>query len=488
MALAVAAGLSFGFELANFTLSIDEEYGLASGIGAGGWVAQDRYTMGLLKWAMRTERITPYWNTALAVIILYGAVLAWCFALGRMMKGQKPRTVKTALMIFGGLAISFPAHAYFMSFATYNVEVALGIFLSALAVDWMARATIEREGSWRELVKAAGVVVIVMGIYQSFLALIILGLLACWWLKQWSQDSEGKQWTLGKLTKMVGKWGAVLIVSVVIYFLINKFLHLFMPASNYYADNYWKWGNLTAGEFYWKVRNYLYDVLFNYDFWFGRIWAGAAWGLVVVGIIGMVKNWRAGWKQAVAMVGMLAMPFIFFVILGAMMPLRTNQAIAWLVGIAGLNLFLVSKNKWWRRVVAVGAAWLILIQSKEISTIFYFDHWRYTNDQRVAAQIAERVWQLDASGETPVYYVGKLTNKSALYKLTHETIGHTFLDATGEGVSRLPTFMKLEGYEFARATAPIGETAQRKIEQMPSWPAEGAVASESGIIIVKLAD
>src|SRR5262245_21884846 len=73
--------LCYGFKLANYSLSIDEEYLLKDGSLPGAWISQGRFGTGLIKWLLHTAHVVPFWSTFLSVALLTLSALVWCFIL-----------------------------------------------------------------------------------------------------------------------------------------------------------------------------------------------------------------------------------------------------------------------------------------------------------------------------------------------------------------------------------------------------------------------
>ncbi len=138
--IAVAVALSYGFDVANFSLSIDEEAQIRFDHSRV-WIHQGRFVTTWLKLLLGSTFPLAYFQPAAAILILAASTLIWCFVFVRVTEGKLDRS--PWLTVFAVTYATMPTNAYYLSFNTYNLELSCGLALSALSVlfsfEWIDR-------------------------------------------------------------------------------------------------------------------------------------------------------------------------------------------------------------------------------------------------------------------------------------------------------------------------------------------------------------
>lgn len=215
--MVIVAFLGWGFELANFTMTLDDEILLFSS-GKAAWIAQGRWTMCLLDYVFGTVSV-PVVPLAIT-LVLYA--LSFCIVFDL-------RRGKSKYILFP-IYMSFPTLFHSLSYSALNPGVGIGFFLMALA---------------SRLVFANGIAAIAIGIllgaiaigtYQIFLVYAAIAILAVW-LQRILDGEEEFSWPV--VSRHAIKSAAMLIGSAVLYKIIQIFFKwAFAIASDNYVSGF----------------------------------------------------------------------------------------------------------------------------------------------------------------------------------------------------------------------------------------------------------
>jgi hypothetical protein len=172
-----------------------------------------------------------------------------------------------------------------------------------------------------------------------------------------------------------------------------------------------------------------------------------------------------------------------------MMPSRTNHALSFFPVALVPIIFTLITNKIGQLLLTVIFVFLILFNTKDSSTISYFDYARYQYDRRVAADIASRINLLVNSDRPfPVFFSGKLTYQPPSLRLKFDSLLYSFFEMDGGNNSRIAALFRLEGYHLNLVPAADYGQAEILAASLPDYPASGSVALINDTIIIKLSD
>lgn len=125
----------YGYEITNFSLSIDEEWALLDGVSAN-YLRQGRWGIALLKHTLFPEGLIPFFSAAVSVVFLSctAVLLQRIFRL----KGD-------SRYVFCLLFIVFPQFAYQMEFLMQADCVAFGMLTSVFSYMLFKRFVTKRK-------------------------------------------------------------------------------------------------------------------------------------------------------------------------------------------------------------------------------------------------------------------------------------------------------------------------------------------------------
>ena len=162
-----------GAALTSSSLSLDEELHVVrpgiSGISIG------RPTMALVKTVTQDLMPLPFWNTALALILLLAAGIAFAFLLLRA--AHRPDDQRAAVTVFLVVFLTLPSTAYWLMWGEAVIAYAFGLLLAALAATFAWLWATEGWGRNAALASAA-TAFFVITTYQSQLFVALAGVLA----------------------------------------------------------------------------------------------------------------------------------------------------------------------------------------------------------------------------------------------------------------------------------------------------------------------
>lgn len=468
--------LSYGFKLTHFWLGIDEEVAFNGGSSVSSWFSQGRFGIAVIKQIFNTATILPFWNTFLSIVFLLLSCLVFIFILHKIFSAKKIKgSLETIILfVFGALYLSFPTNAVYISFSTYNFEVSVGSFFISLATlfayDWCFRS--KKTGFF---FLCLFFLVYAVGIYQSFILFFLASISSILIL---SPIKNNKRQLI-----MAVRLALLSILAITIYILIDHGVHLFIPSSSY-LDSFVYWGKVNSREIFVRFLNYYNVAIFNNkQLFFGQLF------LVSTIICLLVLSYRKLLRTPLFLM-MLVSPFLFTVALGSPTPIRTMQAVPYLIGFFWVFILVSIKNSKLRGFLIAIALFFIVYQTQQISLLFFSDYLRYQEDVTKANNFARRITSLNFGDQPPfpVVFTGYVQQKQELNHIKMETLGYSFFEWDNGNPYRMLDFMQVLGNDYLVPTAQQVALAQKLQVGMPSWPDERSVAKNGNLIIVKLSE
>ena len=485
------------YQLANFTLSIDDEFALMSRPAAV-WVGQGRFIPYLIEECLLNHQVMPVVPTLLFGL---GAMVGYLLLLRAWRLTGQWMAALACFPVF----CAFPLWAHLLAFQSNTPSAGLGLAASGY-VAWLFRALGEAPAGVSRLPGQGALLLagaVALGCYQSFV-LVVAAMLA---LTILVMALEAEERPAGVLRRDILRAGLLLLGIVLVYLAIQRLTLFLVTArpgsqdlSTDYILSYFQPGALLESPLA-VVGGALRQAVAVY---FGRAAAyGEAvplFGLFSVAVAALVvlAGWRCrGYRGAVlaaaAVVVILALPFAVNLMNRGIMPTRSLFAVP--VVLAGLGLIgLTAAPLQPRRVGAVlaGAVLVaILVVNGRYDTNRALGQ---IHDQQIAAALGERLAQLvdPARPDTvmSLHVSGGLPFVPPYPPVADTSIGASFFAWDNGNTARIVSYLRHLGYQV-RGRGLIGpEEVERRealFAEMPSWPAPGAVQRlDDHTVLIKL--
>ena len=474
VALALAIGIaSFGFDLFNFPISIDEELHAAKKEAETAWISFGRWGLYLLN-----AGLLPY--TIVPVVPL---ALAW-IAIGYALKiiAELWSAQRTDFLFAAPFLICFPTVFYMLTFNNVNFSIGIGIFLaSASAFLWL-------KGNRMDRTIAVAMLGMSIGIYQAMLFLII-PILGPFLLK-------GDLKLKSQIRVLLSAFLFCLLGLAFYYSVSNLFLAAFHMELRY-VDGYMQIDELLRDPM--RILSNSWHLIMRY---LGGVPSrhpvGWPMSTVVLLLASGAVLWAA-WKQgarvlaasAIGIAAMLASAFLLAPFTGGYLPARS--LIAAPMSFAAVALLGLKCSQGLFHFALKAMLCLALLQFCVVGNrLAYSDYVSNQADKRIAAEILSiaRQGNLGAAGEkVPFMLMGLHKPQLGRNVIQTETFGASFFSFGAGSTMRAVFFMKAIGMQNFEAVQP-----QRRAElfeavlSLPDWPAKGSISIIDGVVAIKFGD
>lgn len=471
--------VSFGFEIVNFTLSIDEEIVNYRGNDYAPWYIQGRIAIGLIKFLLLNTSYLPFLTSLLAAICFTVSALLWCHLFNSLLKGK---IQNVSLIIFIGFYLSFPTvNASFFSFNTYNLEITIGMLLIPVSLYFVHKATVENTNS--SLIISTILFAFTLSLYQAFAPVFIMGIFIVVWgyLYQFSENNR---------LKFIYKAFVVLISGSILYFIIKYIFEIFWPSSSY-VENFIRWGTLPNAVVMKDLYNGIKAILINWNF------ENVTISITIIALlfIGIITFFNKNLKNKLFLILLYAatplIPFTISIVTGGILPYRALLALPLMAGFIWLvfseSILQFKKYK----IILMGGAFVLLFsQIQIINAIFYGDNLRYEMDKNIGNLIATDVMFETSNEKKPIIFIGAYSHESNPRIVQYDTLGASFFEWDEGRNHRIHNFLKIQGYKFIEPTIEEVDKMIEEIdiENIPNWPLDGSIIEREDYIIVKLSN
>lgn len=222
-----AAILTYGYEITNWTISLDEE--LFSYIerqrSVKLWIGDGRWGIALLKAILPSYKVMPFWNAALSIVVLVIVTGMLCYTLQIEIKSKYAGLC--AAIIF----ITMPAHSFWLAFDTYTLEISIG-YLAAILSGYFYIVWLEADHHIKNILYSFLCLTFSIAVYQLFIAVYIC--LVCAGLIIYTfKISQREDNFLKQIFNYIFQSIINLIISLLIYGIINAILQHFIYKREY---------------------------------------------------------------------------------------------------------------------------------------------------------------------------------------------------------------------------------------------------------------
>jgi hypothetical protein len=484
----LVALFTFGYELFNFSLSIDEEIdSFRTASEAYAYIFVGRWGLYFLNLFFQPTSLIPYYPTIIALICLSASAAIFLI--------QNPGKLSSG-MIFSILYISNPIHSYYLTFNTSGMYFTMGLMLTTIAY-YIFKRTIENRNNY---LRNYSTIILLLGfsisLYQSHLVFFLI--FVAYFIFIESLCPEGLQWKF--LWRII--LGLLVVVSLsLIFYKIGDFItrFYFLPANlntSAYLDNFSKWGEFPSNQ----VLSNLY--LETKAFLTGTGPSCGILGLslksipiiVLLILINVFSLKRPVLKNTISVIVFFALilsPFLLMFYTGAKLPVRAMIPLTLMIALLWLTEYRQA-GAFIRRLMFLFAL-LILINNTWINTrFFYTTYTSWQTDRDIATRIIERIYLLDPpknQGKIKVAFSGNYAHQQNELFFKSETHGASFFEWNPGESYRISPFFKTTGVnEINTVSLNLLKDYKSEIEAMTSWPDYGSVKLFDDIVVVKFSD
>ncbi len=461
--------LIYGYELFNFSLSIDEELHTFGSDWPLQWLQQGRWSMALFSWSLPRISALPVVSTA-----LFGAGLLFTVA----HLAAHYRLQGLSALLFGVVLIASPIWPHIVEFNSLSHGIGIGLALCAIGVRLLSDR--------RRLVSAFGLAALVFagGIYQTLLLAAMVMVLGHYVVEVQVKTDSGFARTVRNLALIVG--------AGILAFWLQYIARRFANATVTYID------------IYWRVSDYLANPLaavkasarpaFRLLFGTNPVYLGYGFVLVVLPLAAFgyslfrrqaVQSTRPLTRILLLALALAVSLVPLFVSVGTV-PMRGMVAFPFVIAL-WVACFPVegSIERWAARIYLVAVT---VVATTISSQLFYSDHLARERDRLLAASLLERLQQLRPADEPlRVTFFGELQAAAREPVKRLEVFGTSFFEHEGGNIYRVTSYLKILGAYYLQ---PIDlsqiPAVAAKASALPSWPSTGSIALVDGIAVIKL--
>ncbi len=476
---ALAMTLTYGLAVTSRASTTDNIVHQITDQGAE-WVARGRYGLLLTDLVLGDALPTPFFDRALALVLLFLSAAVWGFLFARAAGGRSISNV--AQLLFLVTFTCLPLQAYWLQFSAQSAATGLGFLCAALSSVLAWRWVMEGGPRWMA-VAAFGLALFGGLVYQSQVLLPMAGVLIAQLISLLHQEARSgtPQHRLSDSIRLVAP--AIAALGVVAFVAVVGVDHdsyvadyfawrLDDPARNLFALAAMVVAYVVGLSFHggWVILPSVAASLFVLDVLLRRGMASRDWYPALLALI------IAGTQFAIAIA--IGQPLVA----RAMLVVPLVAASAWLL----FDLLLPPTRV---RSVAMAAVAIgfVLWSAVSVSRLYQVDEYVFRQDEEIASQIIVRLrdqgWggepvRMAIIGDREVPGIGVITSQ--------ETFGESLFN-TSSGM-RAGYLMQSLGYPIqsvlAQSLDPLGELSTT----MSSWPVEGSVVYTNGAVLVKFGE
>lgn len=474
--------LLYGYEIFNFSLSIDEElYG--SAYEADWWllaISQGRWAMGLL------GRVFPHFGDIpmLSTVLFCAGLGITAVVLARVLFRNH-----SAQWAFAGIFVSSPLWPHLVEFNITSWQIGIGCVLITLSLLFML--------SERPLGNICAVCLLVFatGIYESLFLFFIVLLCIRHLSVLLGTAPVGATEERQKFPWL--RYGAVAVCGMLGYLAVRHLLLAAFSLQLTYIQGFVRLSDFMTGpaaaiartlQRAWTLMSGSDPIFLSYGY---IVMLLPLLGLVIV-VVRLLGPGPLRTSErllgAALLIGSVMFALALLFVSAGTAP--TRGLTSWVPICAFLGGIAFSSGQFQRLLYAVLAAALFISIWVSVS-LFYTDHLARERDQVLATRIMSRVDNLPnlPAGRIPFVVVGAVPAKALGSFRKLEIFGDSFFDSSHEGGNpwRMAAYLRILGIDSLEPH-PLTDLDRHRstIEAMPVWPDAGSVAIVNGILVIKL--
>lgn len=468
--------LTYGYEVFSFNLTIDEE--VVGGLGtvqyATQWVAQGRWSMGMLTLAIPSP-VVPAVSTGIGVAL---SGFAWWHLSRRYLRMTATHSALTA-----ALAGTIPVLAFIFSFST----IAFGVGVANLLLIPYVRGLHFRSWHARLLGLLAGSTAI--GIYDTFLA--ALAALSLSLILRRPQMRSA----IVSLFMPIAAFGLSRVMGELVSFIAkapqDAYLSRYVDVAGLLADPLGR--SMVAYDNVMKTLS-----LSTERFGLNSPWLAMALLLLTLfAFIGVLVPKCPPRKKLIklgSLVLLILIPFASEAVSSGAVPLRSMLYLPVItlilasVAARGLSLMKPLPRQTISAIIATVIVLGVLGNAAISNRLFASAETSYALDQDLAFVIGQEKDKLLGGNNRksmPIKISGAHSWPDSPLTPTRETLGASFFEWNGGAVQRVTGFLRMQGVQVHQATPEQAEEAWETLDTMPVYPQPGWITIQNGVLLLK---
>lgn len=474
--LGIVLVVSYGFELFNINLTIDEELAALHTQINPGFISSGRWGLYLLTKIFFPKQVIP-------IIPLLFTLFSHSISILLLLKifEIENQTTRTILTLFG---LGWPGLAYIYSFSFVNFAIGFGFLCIALSLFVLLKS------KRRLKFLAALPIALVFSIYQPLIQPLVM-VFIFFALFRWHEEHKNlPRFFLSSLL--------VLGLGYALYYAVQQlFLFAFNAQSSDYVSHYFNLSGLfqNLGWYLQKLARLAYNIFIGDSSFYGLAIRSLPLFLLFAGILILFTRYKNRTKLGdfLLFLGLLVvfsiLPFIGGILTKGYIPYRSLLGVPiFLMGWAALSLKYASHKA--KIVLGVLAAFTLFQFSVSTNHLFASSAFAYEEDKLLAYQLVTRIEEekIKASAENIRYLemIGYMDRTLTPLVSRIENIGASFFGWDEGNSLRAVSFLKVLGYTSLDALP--SERRADYIEygmSMATWPKAGSVIVVDDVVLVK---
>ena len=479
----------FGYEIFNFTLSVDEEREIVHAYGSSTEIENLLLQEG--RWGAFLFRkletldgtFTPYIETFLSVVFIFAAAVFLLFSFEKL---ANTKFNKISYVVFIGLFSSLPfIVAEWMCYSIMNTFLSAGMFFVAFTQYLLSVFITNMNNSGKKIIlkhKALLISVILIntwnfGMVESIIPFFITA--TCFALTIYAVYNSNINFK--NLFTCILSYVIPFVISFVLYYAIRMIIQ---PSA--YTDKFIHWGNSDFNDI---IRNWatMLTNIFNSEL------PGSSGLLITLSIFIItiiISAFKAdNIKQAFISIFCafcsIAGVFSLNILTGGSTPLRTMISLMLLASVPWIITLEYFKNIKPAHVISIIISISVLWQQTAwLNRIWFGANLCYTLDVNMGYEIGNEI-KNEAQNyyEKPIVIVGRYQ---------HNSPNIIKIDAVGQSIFYRPRsayktyLLRYLGFDFSLADSSEEELAKEYSTNMPIYPQEGYVQEFNEVIVVRI--
>jgi hypothetical protein len=488
--------LGYGQKMFSNTFSIDTQSSISDNyLLYRSWYELERFGLVLFK---RFAGVWQYDNALASylMVVCFGiSSFIWAYLFYGAMRDKS----RFHLIAFTVPYLTAPIFAEMLGFLLLGPEISIASSLVAISLMLWSNA-MDRNVKFHldlpciiQLVVALMLATMAFSMYLAMVTLFVAGVAMYYFLRYGEKNKDEK------VSRGFIAIGVSIVLFTLAYLGYSIANTLVMKHANVSRDSYISnqshWGKFELPEIWTDISNHFFKMYSGAGIFYSTFFTIFGVLFIVAALVLAVRGQLRVFAFVDALLIMIS-PMMMTVILGADPSVRTEMTYPMAFSFVTMVLSMWCIQLEWQKILA----WLIILavgwtQGVTVNRIFYTESTVYAQDVLTAQEIKSRITQLGIGEDPsePVVFVGNHYARCNKDCLSREDIGLTGRSILETGFSTTHgTFTKDEfidatlGVRYKSPSAEQVRLADHLAASMPSWPYEGSVAAQDGIIVVKM--